>query len=397
MMLLLCSASGCAEFTGEQSTLPFQSSLASFGTNARIQAEISPGRVLCALHPQDANLGADPSTTELCAAADNGTTQDPFVAVVRASAPLPILFFDNGETTPKQLRLRLTNARSDLATSVVLVPLRSDAPRAAGCPPPLATSTYLTPPPDLRRSTTERDWLLSLPPCATISLRFALPAEQEETFRLLVVGPNAADDAALDTLIADANSWPADHIHFLGGLLDANATEPAARLLSLIEPRIAVPYSLSLGDAERDAGRNAFYDRFGPADFSSMLGNVRLLNLDTSDGELSLDQLDLVSSLTEAPAGLAFLFHAPTVPNAVSPSGIISTERSLRLLELLRAKGVGNLFAVSDRADTSTVNGAKLLQLTDPGDDADANYARVTITGLRSATPNLSIEPRSAR
>lgn len=397
ILLLLSAGSGCSEFTGEQSQLTIQSSLASFGANARIRAEISPGKVLCALHPQAALLGEEPSTAALCAAGDDGAPQDPFIAVLRTSAPLPVLFFDNGETTPRRLRIRLTNARADLTTSVVLLPLREAAPRATGCPEDLVVSTYLTPPPDLRQSPTEREWLLTLPPCSSLSLRTALPTETRDTFRLLVAGPNATDDDALDTLIADANTWPADHIHFLGGMLDPNATEPAARLLSLVEPRIVVPYSLSLGDAERAAGRTAFYDRFGPADFSSMLGNVRLLMLDTSNAELSLEQLDLVDALKEAPAGLAFLYHAPTEPNAISPSGIVSTERALRLLELFREKGITHLFTVSDRAGTSTVNGTSLLQLTDPAEEARANYARVLITGLRSEAPTISIERRAAR
>jgi hypothetical protein len=180
-------------------------------------------------------------------------------------------------------------------------------------------------------------------------------------------------------------------------MLNPNATEPAARLLSLVEPRLSIPYSLSLGDAERDAGRAAYFERFGPSDFSSMLGNVQLLSLDTSDGELSLDQLDFVQNLTPAPAGLALLFHAPALPDAISPEGIVSSERSLRLLELLRDHGVGHLFSVSDRADTSTVNNTLLFQLTDPADDGEANYARVLITELRSATPRISVELRSAR
>jgi len=180
-------------------------------------------------------------------------------------------------------------------------------------------------------------------------------------------------------------------------MLNPNATEPAARLLSLVEPRISVPYSLSLGDAERAAGRAAYFERFGPSDFSSMLGNVRLLSLDTSNGELSIDQLDFVQNLEPAPAGLALLFHAPALPAAISPEGIVSSERSLRLLELLRDHGFGYLFSVADRADTSTVNNTQLIQLTDPTDDRRANYARVLITELRSATPRISVELRSVR
>ena len=397
VLLLLCCSPGCSEFTGEQSSLSTQSSLASFTTNARIRAEISPGKILCASHPLASALSTAPSTDELCAAADDGTTQDPFVAVFRASAPLPILFLDNGDAAPRQIRLRLTNARADLTTSVVLLPLRESAPRATSCPDAGATATYLTPPPELRRSATEREWLLLLPPCSSLSLRFALPEDRQDAFRLLIAGPNANSDNALDAIIADANAWPADHLHFLGGMLNPNATEPAARLLSLVEPRLSIPYSLSLGDAERDAGRAAYFERFGPSDFSSMLGNVQLLSLDTSDGELSLDQLDFVQNLTPAPAGLALLFHAPALPDAISPEGIVSSERSLRLLELLRDHGVGHLFSVSDRADTSTVNNTLLFQLTDPADDGEANYARVLITELRSATPRISVELRSAR
>ncbi len=396
-MLLLCCGSGCSEFTGELSPLPTQSSLASFTTNARIRAEISPGKILCATHPPSAAFTASPSTDELCAAADEGATQDPFVAVVRASAPLPRLFFDNGDSSARQLRLRLTNASSDLTTSVVLLPLRQGAPRATACPAPGDTSTYLTPPPELRRSTTEREWLLLLPPCSSLSLRFALPADRQDSFRLLIAGPNVSSDSALEALIADANAWPADHIHFLGGMLNPSATEPAARLLSLVEPRITVPYSLSLGDAERAAGRAAYFARFGPSDFSSMLGNVQLLSLDTSNGELSLEQLDFVQSLDTAPAGLALLFRAPALPDALSPAGIVSMERSLRLLELLRDRGIGRLFSVSDRADASTVNGTRLYQLTDPGDDGQANYARVLLTELNSVTPKVTVEFRSAR
>jgi hypothetical protein len=395
--LLLCCGPSCSEFTGEQSLLPTQSSLASFNTNARIRAEISPGKILCANHPRAADLADEPSTDELCAAPDEGGTQDPFVAVIRASAPLPRLLLDNGDTTARQLRLRLTNALSDLATSVVLLPLRQGAPRATACPDAVATSTYLTPPPEIRRSPTEREWLLLLPPCSSLSLRFALPAERRDSFRLLIAGPNAGSDDALDALIADANAWPADHIHFLGGMLNPNATEPAARLLSLVEPRISVPYSLSLGDAERAAGRAAYFARFGPPDFSSMLGNVQLLALDTSNGELSLDQLEFVQSLDAAPAGLALLFHAPALPDAISPEGLVSSARGLRLLELLRDHNFQHLFAVSDRADISTVNSTQLLQLTDPADDSQANYARVLITELRSDTPRITIELRSAR
>jgi hypothetical protein len=395
--LLLCCGPGCSEFTGEQSPLPTQSSLASFTTNARIRAEISPGKILCATHPLASAFTASPSTDELCAAADEGTTQDPFVAVVRASAPLPRLFFDNGDSSARQLRLRLTNALSSLTTSVVLLPLRPGAPRATACPEATSTSTYLTPPPELRRSATEREWLLLLPPCSSLSLRFALPADRKDTFQLLIAGPNASSDNALEAMIADANAWPADHIHFLGGMLNPSATEPAARLLSLVEPRIAVPYSLSLGDAERAAGRDAYFARFGPPDFSSMLGNVQLLSLDTSNGELSLDQLDFVQGLDTAPAGLALLYHAPALPSAISPEGIVSAERSLRLLELLRDRGIGRLFSVSDRADTSTVNNTELYHLTDPADDGQANYARVLITELRSETPKVSVERRSAR
>jgi hypothetical protein len=395
--LLLCCGPSCSEFTGEQSLLPTQSSLASFNTNARIRAEISPGKILCANHPRAADLADEPSTDELCAAPDEGGTQDPFVAVIRASAPLPRLLLDNGDTTARQLRLRLTNALSDLATSVVLLPLRQGAPRATACPDAAATSTYLTPPPEIRRSPTEREWLLLLPPCSSLSLRFALPAERRDSFRLLIAGPNAGSDDALDALIADANAWPADHIHFLGGMLNPNATEPAARLLSLVEPRISVPYSLSLGDAERAAGRAAYFARFGPPDFSSMLGNVQLLALDTSNGELSLDQLEFVQSLDAAPAGLALLFHAPALPDAISPEGLVSSARGLRLLELLRDHNFQHLFAVSDRADISTVNSTQLLQLTDPADDSQANDARVLITELRSDTPRITIELRSAR
>ncbi|NQW63617.1 MAG: metallophosphoesterase [Deltaproteobacteria bacterium] len=395
--LLLCCGPGCSEFTGGLSPLPTQSSLASFTTNARIRAEISPGKILCASHPLASALSEAPSTDELCASANDGATQDPFVAVLRASAPLPLLFLDNGDSAARQLRLRLTNARADLTTSVVLLPLRPGAPRTTACPEPGSTSTYLTPPPELRRSETEREWLLLLPACSSISLRFALPADRQDSFRLLIAGPNASSDNELDALIADANAWPADHIHFLGGMLNPNATEPAARLLSLVEPRISVPYSLSLGDAERAAGRDAYFERFGPSDFSSMLGNVRLLSLDTSNGELSLDQLDFVQNLEPAPAGLALLFHAPALPAAISPEGLVSSERSLRLLELLRDHGFGHLFSVADRADTSTVNNTQLIQLTDPTDDRRANYARVLITELRSATPCISVELRSVR
>jgi len=395
--LLLCCGPSCSEFTGEQSLLPTQSSLASFTTNARIRAEISPGTILCAIHPRASDFAAAPSTDELCSAADEGGAQDPFVAVVRASAPLPRLFLDNGDISARQVRLRLTNALSELATSVVLLPLRQGAPRATACPVDGEISTYLTPPPELRRSATEREWLLLLPPCSSLSLRFALPAARQDSFRLLIAGPNAGSDDALDALIADANTWPADHIHFLGGMLNPNATEPAARLLSLVEPRIAVPYSLSLGDAERGAGRAAYFARFGPSDFSSMLGNVQLLALDTSNGELSLDQLDFVQNLDPAPAGVALLFHAPALPNAISPEGLVSSARSLRLLELLRDHNFQDLFAVSDRADTSTVNGTQIVQLTDPADDGHANYARVLITELRSETPRITIELRSAR
>lgn len=396
-LLLLITLGACAEFTGELSQLPFQSSLASFGTNARIQAEISPGAVLCARHPSPVALGDDPSTSALCAADDDGESRDPFVAVLRSSAPLPVLFFDNGEPAPQQLRVRLTNTQSDLATSVVLLPLRSEAPRASACSAPSPPATYLTPPAETRRSTTEREWLLLIPPCSTLSLRSALPAERNGSFRLLVAGPNANADAALDTLLADANSWPADHIHFLGGMLDPNAAEPAARLLSTIEPRISVPYTISLGDAERDAGRDTFFARFGPADYSSMLGNVRLLTLDTSDGELSTEQLDFVSALKPAPVGIALLFHGPALPAAVAHQGLVSQERSLRLLETLRTKGINHLFAVSDRAERATANATQLFQLTDPDDETAANYARVTISNIRSEAPVVSVELRSAK
>lgn len=316
---------------------------------------------------------------------------------MRASAPLPVLFFDNGESTAQQVRIRLTNARSDLATSVVLLPLRDGAPRASSCPAVPPPASYLTPPPESRRSATEREWLLLLPPCSTLSLRSALPPSANDTFRLLVAGPNANSDAALDKLIADANGWPADHLHFLGGMLDPNAAEPAARLLSLVEPRLTVPYSISLGDAERSAGRDAFFTRFGPADHASMLGNVRLLTLDTSNGELSSDQLDFVDALKAAPSGIALLFHSPAVPDAVSPAGLVSQERSLRLLEALRRKGIHHLFAVSDRADRATINATELFQLTDPQVDAEANYARVTISAIRSANPVIEVELRSAK
>lgn len=395
--LLLFSGTSCSEFTGESSVLPFQSSLAPFGTNARIRVEISPGKVLCALHPSASAIGAEPSSAALCAATADGGPQDPFVAVLRAAAPLPVLLLDNGETTPKQLRVRLTNARSDLTPTATLIPLRAQAPRAGSCPGTRNTETYLTPPAELYRAGTARDWAISLPPCASVSVRFALPADLQQTFRLLVAGPNANNDDALDALVADANAWPADHIHFLGGMLNPNAAEPAARLLSLVEPQINVPYSLSLGDPERAAGRDAFYDRFGPADFTSNLGNVRLLALDTSDGELSLDQLDLVGALDPAPAGIAFLFHAPSVPNAISPEGIVSTTRSLQLLERLRSAGIRDLFGVSDRADRTTVNGTELFHLTDPVDDADANFARVTITDAYSDEPQITVELRSAK
>jgi hypothetical protein len=128
-----------------------------------------------------------------------------------------------------------------------------------------------------------------------------------------------------------------------------------------------------------------------------MLGNVQLLSLDTSNGELSLDQLDFVQGLEAAPVGLALLFHAPALPSAISPEGLVSVERSLRLLELLRDRGIDRLFSVSDRADTSTVNNTELYQLTDPADEGQANYARLLITELRSETPKVNIELRSAR
>ena len=319
------------------------------------------------------------------------------MAVVRASAPLPLLFLDNGDTAARQLRLRLTNVLSELPASVVLLPLRQGAPRATACPDAGSTSAYLTPPPEIRRSATEREWLLVLPACSSLSLRFTLPADRQDSFRLLIAGPNAGSDDALDAVVADANAWPADHIHFLGGMLNPKATEPAARLLSLVEPRIAVPYSISLGDAERETGRDAYFARFGPADFSSMLGNVQLLSLDTSNGELSLDQLDFVRDLHPTPAGLALLFHAPALPEAISPEGLVSSSRGLRLLELLRDHNFRHLFAVSDRADASTVNSTQLFQLTDPADESQANYARVLITEFSSTTPRISIELRSAR
>lgn len=384
-LALVAGGPGCADSGTDRYAQQRSTTIASFGEDERLRVEVEPGLAICAVAE---NVAVDPATasvSDLCSLP--GETSDRNVVVVRAAAPFPEIYLDNGTARRQTVRLRISNLPALAVETPLLTPLRSGARRNPTCTKSGtgSSSVYLAPVAATALDAVSRLVELSLPACRTIRLSEQLDPDAT-AFRIAVVGPAPVSDGFIGGALLQAEAWGADYVQFLGDVFQPGAAEPAARFLSLVEPSdptsAAAPYGILMGSQERAAGASAFYERYGPTDFVSRVGRARLLSLDTSLGLLSSGQLDFVTGLPAVTPTLAFLHDSPWVPDSYTATGFRDLEGAAALAEALQSAAVRDVLATSDHGGTRTLGQATLRVLADPASPKlgnDPTYAQVTV------------------
>jgi hypothetical protein len=393
-LVMLAVPAGCADTSGDRFDTQSATTQAVFGEDDRISVTVSPGRLICAAErgaTSTASVPAGATVSDFCAGTlgvGEGSASagaEGHGVAVRASSPFPEVLLDNGTTRSQRILLRVANLGSLAVEAPILQPLRPDARLDPACEQVDSTlPLYLAPLVPTSLDATTRLLEVELPACRTLRLPFRLDPSATR-FRIAVVGPSPGSDEVLRAAVRDAREWPADFVLFVGGVFSPGTSEPAARLFDLVESggtALQVPYGLVMGAEERDSGTTAFYERLGPTDFTSSVGVVRLLSLDTSDRLVTEGQLDFVEGLRASAApSIAFMYAPPYAPRSLAPDGIRDPQLAARLFEALRQAGVDHLFAGSDGGATTAFGAMAIHEVADAGRSGGATYARVLIEG----------------
>jgi len=275
---------------------------------------------------------------------------------VRAAAPFPSSTVDNGTIDPQFLLFRIANVDPHAVFRTTLSELRDGARRDNRCDdleladPP---DTLLAPPTNLNidddgRPASPVILFVVTPPCASLRLT-PFPADPDQ-FRIAVIGATLGDvDQQRDAMSAAVEAG-AQHIHFLGHIADTTANRGFARTRETLHGRgLTTSVTPSRRDIRRPEHHTSFVETFGPTDFVSRIGAVRVLMLNTSLGRVSDRQFDLLDrALSSEAPGIAFLDRPPFDPAGVQREGLRSHEQASRLAGALVRGGFTEIVTPSN-------------------------------------------------
>ena len=314
--LVFCFAAACeldaeARFSGAESLASQR-----FGDDDQMTLSISPGRV--------SSIAADGAAFALAAV---------------ASGPFPSVVIDNGTLSDRRASLTLGNVGSSWEFAPRVGPLTSTARRDPACPTEsdeqsvvlLASAT----PSAVSGTTVLFD--LQVPACSQLELR-AQPAAADEIVRVAVVGSPRGDSAYLRDALSTVSTLNVDYVQFLGDVGSSN-DEIAFEQFEASARETGSPYGVLIASEDRFA-QTEFVSRFGGSDYTSDIGQMRWIALDTASGELTDAQFSAVGSIEpRRPPGVCVTSVAP-LPFGTT-RGLRSAAQGARLIEDLATRGVG--------------------------------------------------------
>ncbi len=287
-----------------------------FGEDDRMKVTIGPGRI---------------ETVE--------EVESTFVVSAVAGGPFPQITLNNGTTAAQTITLALGNVNSWWTFSPRLNALPSSERKAPECATDaLEGRASITLAPSIPSSVlgTTVQIGLELPACTQVVLR-AQPAPTSALVRVAVIGEIDQDPSFLNAAINRAVDLGVDYIQFLGNVGFLSDATVFGEFESTVQDS-GVPYGVIVAPDDTFSPTE-FVQRFGGSDYVTEVGTMRWIALDTASGELTDEQLALVTGLPERrPPGI-FLSSIALLDFATT-DGLRSTALGARLVEELASRGV---------------------------------------------------------
>ncbi len=162
-----------------------------------------------------------------------------------------------------------------------------------------------------------------------------------------VLGDSQGYQGGLEQIVEDANSQHPDFVMHCGDLTPFGQETQYQEVLDTIAP-LTVPFYATPGNHDvRLDGRARFVAHFGSANYSFDVGNVHMTVFDTSEGDVSSDQMEwLESDLQGSNADFKVVFtHIPLFdPRTGENHILLNTTTSEYLKNLFSESGVDTVF-----------------------------------------------------
>lgn len=261
-----------------------------------------------------------------------------FSVSVVATGPFPSVTVDNGTLSAQEISLTLGNVRPSWEFASRVGALASSARRDPGCSSDVDDQGVLllasaTP---LAVSGTTASFEFQVPPCSRLELR-AQPAENDESVRIAVVGAPRGDGAYLRDALATVLELNVDYVQFLGDVGFSNDAVAFDQFETSVR-ETGTPFGALIASQDRFA-QTEFISRFGGSDYSTPVGQMRWIAVDTASGELNDAQFaELTSVAPRRPPGVYVSSVAP-LPFGTT-RGLRSAAQGARLIEELSRRGV---------------------------------------------------------
>jgi hypothetical protein len=334
-----------------------------FGEDDRMRVNISPGRV-----------------------ADVEELDSTFNVAAVSSGPFPTITFNNGTTSSQSLTLTLGNVNSAWTFSPLLNALPSSERKAPDCATDAletrASISLATSVPSTVLGTTVRIEL-ELPPCAQVQLH-AQPAPASALVRIAIIGGLEGDRSFLSAAVVHAADLGVDYVQFLGNVAFLADDTVFGEFETTVQGQ-GLPYGVIVAPDDTFAPSD-FVQRFGGSDYVTEIGQMRWIALDTASGELTDEQLAIVTGLEERrPPGI-FLSSIALLDFGTT-EGLRSTALGARLVEELASRGV--LLALNSGGPEHTQRQFGEVGFRDLA-GASAEPASIAIVEFRRPWPNLT-------
>jgi hypothetical protein len=318
--LALALAGACSDDASTRFALQARAGTVGMGPDERITARLVPGRAV--------------------EVADKTTFFD---LTMRASAPFPTVYLDNGTVDARQIELTLNNIDPDANAFPRLRRLPSDARRDPRCGDNQETDVadVLLAPIDVRPNADEPKTArltLVVPPCRTLSVSLSLPRETPE-YRVAVFGSAGGSTEFVQDALDAARAVDADYAHLLGGLATRSRVAPFGDIAAIADTS-PIPVGASPAPSDLRAGATGYIDSWGQTDFTTRIGWTRLLVLDTAERRLSAEQFNLLDEIAVSrQPGFALFTVPPFDLGGLDDDGFRSSQQADRLYTRLVRRG----------------------------------------------------------
>ena len=288
-----------------------------FGDDDQLTVSISPGRV------------------STIAAEEAG-----FSIGVVASGPFPMVAIDNGSALPQPVSLALGNVHADWAFATTVTALDATVRRDPGCDTD-QTSVLLADAEPSAASGTTVQLDVEVPACARLEIS-AQPRPDATTVRVVVIGAVRGDRRYLRAALNAASTLDAEYLQFLGDV-GFSGDVVAFDEFESIAREAGLPFGVAIARQDRFA-ESDFVARFGGSDYTTSVGQMRFMSLDTASGVLSDAQLRRITTVElRRPPGIVVSSAAPL--GFGTTEGLTSAAQGARVVEELASRGF--LYSVS--------------------------------------------------